>query len=177
MPAVVDPERGANDEIGRQSDERRQDEGPDDEGGESRSQSGSRKRVPEIAVEQPIPRQVGNSPAGVLEKLAAEGVSGGVHGRERPRVPDELTEQRVDSVQSEEECEPDRDQEMNSEERRKPDSDAECDRGGDPFGRFLPAEQIREQDFQPPRELQGMEASPPECAGGLPFHGATPKWS
>jgi len=113
-----------------------------------------------------------------MEKLAAERVPGGVHGRERPGVPDELTEQRVDSVQSKEECEPDRDQEMNSEERRKPDADAERDRGSDPFGRFLPAEQIREQDLQPPRELQGMEASSPECAGGLPFlHGATPKWS
>jgi hypothetical protein len=133
--------------------------------------------VPEIAVEQPIPRQIGNFPAGVLEKLAAERVSGGVHGRERPGVPDELTEQRVDSVQSEEECEPDRDQEMNSDKRREPDADAERDRGGDPFGRLFPAEQIREHDLQPPRELQGMEASPPECAGGLPFHGATPKWS
>jgi hypothetical protein len=177
MPAVVDPERGANDEIGRQSDECRQDEGPDDEGGESRSQSGSRERVPEIAVEQPIPRQVGNSPAGVLEKLAAKRVSRGVHGRERPGVSDELTEQRVDSVQSEEECEPDRDQEMDSEKRREADADAERDRGRDPLGRFLPAEQIGEQDLQPPRELQGMEASPPECAGGLPFHRATPKWS
>jgi hypothetical protein len=175
MTAVVDPERGANDEISREADERRQNEGPDDEGRESRSQSGSRERVPEIPVEQPIPRQVGNSPARVLENLAAERVSGGVHGRERPRVSDELTEQRVDSVQSEEECEPDRDQEMDSEERRKPDADAERDRGGDPFGRFLPTEQIREHDLQPSRKFQGMEASPPECAGGLPFHRATPK--
>jgi hypothetical protein len=131
--------------------------------------------VPEIAVEQPIPRQVGNSPAGVPENVAAERVSGGVHGREGPRVSDELTEQRVDSVQSEEKCEPDRDCEMDSDERRKSDADAERNRGGDPFGRFLPAEQIREQDLQPPRKLQAMEAPPPECAGGLPFHRATPK--
>jgi len=175
MPAVVDPEHGANDEVGRQADESRQDERPHEEGKESRSQSGSRERVPEIAVEQPIPRQVGNSPAGVPEKLAAERVPGGVHGRERPRVSDELTEQRVDSVQSKEECEPDRDQKMDSEERREPDADTERDRGGDPFRGFLPPEQIREQDLQPPRKLQGMEASPPECARSLPVHRGTPK--
>jgi hypothetical protein len=138
---------------------------------------GPRECVPEIAVEKAIPRQVGNSPAVEPEKLASERVSGSVDRRERPRVSDELAEQRVDAVQAKEEGEPDRDQEMDSEKRRESDADAERDRRGDPLGRFLPAEQVREQDLQPPRKLEGMVAPPPECAGSLPVHRAAPKWS
>jgi len=131
--------------------------------------------VPEVAVQQAIPRQVRNPPAVVPEKLSAERVAGGVDRRERPRVPDELAEQRVNAVQAEQEGEPDRDHEVDSEERRETDADAERDRRGDPLGRFLPAEQVREEDLQPPRELQAVEAPPPECARSLPVHRIEPK--
>ena len=126
-------------------------------------------------MEETVPGEVRDLSSRVVEELAAERVTGGVHRRKRPRVSDELAEQRIDPVQPEEKREPDRDQKMDAEKRREADADPERDCRGHAFGRLLAAEQVREKDLQPPRKLQRMEAAPPECAGGLPSHRATPK--
>jgi len=126
-------------------------------------------------MEEPVPGEVRDLLFGVAEELAAERIPGGVHGRERPRVSDELAEQRVEPVEAKDKRETDRDCEMDSEKRREPDPDPERDRRGHAFGRLLAAEQVREKDLQPPRKFQRMEAAPPECAGGLPSHRATPE--
>jgi hypothetical protein len=131
--------------------------------------------VPEVAVQQAIPREVGNLPAVVAQEQASERVPRGVHGRQRPRIADELAEQRVDAVQPEEKGEADRDQEVNADERRETNSDAECDRRRDALRRFLPAEEVREQDLQPSPELQSMMATAPERARKLPGHEPAPK--
>jgi hypothetical protein len=64
---------------------------------------------------------------------------------------------------------------VDADERREADADAERDRGGDPLRRFLPAEQVREKDLQPPPELQPVLAAPAERTRDLDFHRAEPK--
>ena len=140
-------------------------------------QGRSGEGVPEVAVQQAVPREVGNLPAVVTQEQATERVPRGEHGGQRPRVAGELAEQRVDAIQPEEKREADGDQEVNADERGEPDPDAERDRGRDPLGRLLPPEEIGEQDLQPSPDLQPVLPAAPKRARELPLHGAAPKWS
>jgi len=57
--------------------------------------------VPEIAVQQTVPRQIGDLAPVVVENLPSERVTGGVHGGESPRVSAEAAEECVDAVHPE----------------------------------------------------------------------------
>lgn len=138
-------------------------------------QGRSGEGVPEVAVQQAVPGQVGNLSAVVPQQQASERIARRIHRRKRPGVADELSEERVDAVQAEQKCQTDGDQEVNADERGEPDPDAERDGRGDPLGRLLPSEQIGEQDFEPPRELELVLAAASERARDLPVHGASPK--
>jgi hypothetical protein len=134
---VIDPERRPNEEVCRESDEDREHERPDEERGEARPQRGPPERVPEVAVEEAVPRKVRDLGPVVSEKKPAERVAGREDRRQRPGVPDELPERRVDPVQPEEKREADREHEVSSHERREPDAHPESDRCGDPVRRLL----------------------------------------
>jgi len=175
VAAVIDPQRRTDHDVRREPDQDREHAGADDERREARVQRGTGERVPEVPVEQTVPREVRNLPPVVAQEQPAERVSRGVDRGKRPGVSHELAEQRVDAVQAEEEREADRDQEVDADERRESDADAERDRGGDPLRRLLPAEQVREKDLQPPPELQPVLAAAAERARDLDFHRAEPK--
>ena len=134
-----------------------------------------RQLMPEIAVQQAVPGEVGDPLPVVPQEEPPERIPRGVDGRHRPRVSDELPEKRVDPIQPEEKRESDRDQEVNAHEGGEPDPDAESDRGRDTLRRLFPTEEVGEKDLQPPAEFQPVVATAAERARDLPLHGAAPK--
>ena len=75
---------------------------PGQDGHEPRPERRTAERVPEVAVEQPVPRQVGHLRPVVPQELASDGVTRGVDGGERPRVADQRPDQRIDAVEPKE---------------------------------------------------------------------------
>ena len=98
MPAVIDPKPPPNEQVRRETDEGREDERSHEERREPRPERRPGKGVPEVAVEQAVPRQVRDFGPVEAQELSAESVARREDGREGPRVSDELPEHRIDPV-------------------------------------------------------------------------------
>src|SRR5688500_20318163 len=89
MPAVIDPKRPSNEHVRHETDERGENERSDEERSEPGPERRAPEGVPEVAVEQAVPREVGDLVPVVSEKDPAERVAGGEDRGQRPRRSEE----------------------------------------------------------------------------------------
>jgi tetratricopeptide (TPR) repeat protein len=156
VPAVVEAQEGDDERVRHPRAEDREHAGPHDEGGQALPEVRSSERHPEIVVQKAVPRQPSSRRRRAHERVA-DAVAEGIHRGQRPRIPDEGSEQGVELVEPEDHRDADRHDRVEADERREADADADRHRGGDALGRFRAAHPL--EDELQPQPLERTEAA------------------